>query len=53
MFRTFLAASLFWLFVGSSLPGAERSPLEPFQPDEHTLLLYHFDEGQGPLARGQ
>ncbi|NLY00800.1 MAG: hypothetical protein GXY83_32300 [Rhodopirellula sp.] len=50
MFRTSLAASLLWLFVGSSLPGAERSPPEPFQTDEHTLLLYHFDEGQGPTG---
>ncbi len=22
-------------------------PLAPFEPDDHTLLLYHFDEGQG------
>jgi hypothetical protein len=51
MFRRSLTASLLWLFVGSSLPAAERPPLEPFQPDEHTLLLYHFDEGQGPLAK--
>jgi len=26
-------------------------PLTPFQPDEHTLLLYHFDEGQGAIAK--
>jgi len=25
-------------------------PTEPLQPDEHTLLLYHFDEGQGTVA---
>ncbi len=31
--------------------GAEPAPLEPFKPDEHTLLLYHFDEGQGPTAK--
>ncbi len=29
----------------------QASPLEPFQPDEHTLLLYHFDEGQGSVAK--
>lgn len=28
-----------------------QSPLEPFQADEHTLLLYHFDEGQGSVAK--
>ncbi len=27
------------------------SPLEPFPPDEHTLLLYHFDERQGSVAK--
>ncbi|MBM3498877.1 MAG: LamG domain-containing protein, partial [Armatimonadetes bacterium] len=26
-------------------------PLVPFIPDEHTLLLYHFDEGEGDVAR--
>ena len=26
------------------------SPLSPFPPDDHTLLLYHFDEGQGTVA---
>jgi len=29
---------------------AAATPLEPFPPDEHTLLLYHFDDGQGPVA---
>jgi hypothetical protein len=24
--------------------------MEAFQADEHTLLLYHFDEGQGDVA---
>ncbi len=45
---------LFILVVGAlacSARAAEQSPLEPFQPDEHTLLLYHFDEGQGAAAR--
>lgn len=32
-------------------PAVQASPLEPFQPDEHTLLLYHFDEGQGSVAK--
>ena len=35
--------------VGSSTLAAP--PLEPFQPDEQTLLLYHFDEGQGTVAK--
>lgn len=30
---------------------AQATPLDPFQPDEHTLLLYHFDEGQGSVAK--
>jgi hypothetical protein len=51
MFRTSVAASLLCLFVGYSLPGAEPSPLEPFQADQHALLLYHFDEGQGKVAK--
>ena len=25
--------------------------MEPFRPDEQTLLLYHFDEGQGTVAK--
>lgn len=33
------------------LPGAPPSPLAPFEPDAHTLLLYHFDDGQGTLAK--
>lgn len=28
----------------------ERAPLSPFEADEHTLLLYHLDEGEGLLA---
>ncbi|NLC59064.1 MAG: LamG domain-containing protein, partial [Armatimonadetes bacterium] len=28
-----------------------QTPLQPFSPDEHTLLLYHFDEGEGTVAR--
>lgn len=30
---------------------ASASPLEPFQPDGNTLLLYHFDEGRGTVAK--
>ena len=26
------------------------TPATPFEPDEHTLLLYHFDEGSGATA---
>jgi NOL1/NOP2/fmu family ribosome biogenesis protein len=26
------------------------TPAERFEPDEHTLALYHFDEGQGEIA---
>jgi len=29
----------------------DGSPLAPFEPDEHTLLLYHLDEGEGLVAR--
>ena len=36
--------------VGLDLNAAD-SPLEPFPADEHTLLLYHFDEGQGTVAK--
>lgn len=30
------------------LPASLR---EPFRPDEHTVVLYHFDEGQGAQTR--
>lgn len=39
-----------WCLTLSTLR-AQATPLEPFQPDEHTLLLYHFDEGQGSVAK--
>ena len=39
------------IVLGSQSMAGEPSPLEPFQPDEHTLLLYHFDEGQGTVAK--
>jgi len=29
---------------------APQSPLRPFSADAHTLLLYHFDEGEGTVA---
>ncbi|NOY83012.1 MAG: LamG domain-containing protein [Kiritimatiellaeota bacterium] len=36
----------------SSMHGAPpRPPLTPFEPDKNTLLLYHFDESGGDLAR--
>jgi len=28
-----------------------QPPLVPFQSDEHTLLLYHFDEGRGDVVK--
>ncbi len=31
-----------------SLPASLR---EPFRPDEHTVVLYHFDEGEGQETR--
>ena len=30
---------------------AASDPTVAFAPDEHTLLLYHFDEGQGTVAK--
>lgn len=33
------------------IAAAAAAPLEPFQPDNHTRLLYHFDEGQGAAAK--
>ena len=39
-----------WLSCAAVTFAAAGAPLEPFQPDGHTLLLYHFDEGQGPVA---
>jgi hypothetical protein len=30
---------------------AQDSPLASFRPDEQTLLLYHFDEGHGTVAK--
>lgn len=44
---TLLTLSVFVLPVSAGQP----TPLEPFQPDDHTLILYHFDEGQGGVAK--
>ena len=39
------------LILGLALPGWAQAgtPLQPFVPDAHTLLLYHFDEGAGTV----
>jgi len=49
-----LSASLITVVLcalGRPTPAAQHTPLQPFEPDSHTLLLYHFDEGQGSVAR--
>jgi len=35
-----------------SVAGGQEGPTwrKPFQPDEHTVVLYHFDEGEGNVA---
>jgi hypothetical protein len=38
-------------FVCSPLVRADNSWRRPFAPDEHTVVLYHFDEGAGNEAR--
>ncbi|MGO8752988.1 MAG: LamG-like jellyroll fold domain-containing protein, partial [Thermoguttaceae bacterium] len=43
-----ILACVLWSLAAS---GAQTTPLEPFRPDGHTLLLYHFDEGQGSVAK--
>ncbi|MHB8970517.1 MAG: LamG domain-containing protein [Pirellulaceae bacterium] len=45
---TVLTAWFACLVGGSILLAAPQ--LAPHQPDDHTLLLYHFDEGQGASA---
>ena len=41
-----LLAPAWWLLVGSTPPAPG-----PFVADEHTLLLYHFDDGAGLVAK--
>ena len=38
-----------WGWLAAS--GTASDPTAPLVPDEHTLLLYHFDEGQGNVAK--
>ena len=35
------------LAAGAAQGGAESDWTRPFTPDEHTVVLYHFDEGRG------
>jgi hypothetical protein len=42
---------LAWLIGSLAAPAAAADPAAPFVPDGHTLLLYHFDEGQGTVAK--
>ena len=51
MRKTVPAALLIVCCSARLLLPAQGSPLEPFQSDGHTLLLYHFDEGQGSVAK--
>ncbi len=46
-----LSALIVTIICSAAMAQSVTSPLEPFTPDEHTLLLYHFDEGEGELAR--
>jgi hypothetical protein len=50
MLARIFAIALLALAVPSFAQIVGGSPLQPFTPDEHTLLLYHFDEGQGAIA---
>ena len=34
-----------------SVAGADEQWTHPFTPDQHTVVLYHFDEGQGNKTR--
>ncbi len=45
------ANSLTLLVAAAISATTHGSPLKPFAPDAHTLLLYHFDEGEGALAK--
>nr|MCU0981569.1 LamG domain-containing protein [Pirellulaceae bacterium] len=48
---TVAALGLVCVSGGADVLTAAATPLEPFPPDEQTLLLYHFDEGQGAVAK--
>lgn len=48
--RFWVVVVVFWS-VTTAARAEEQSPLEPFRPDEHTLLLYHFDEAGGSVAK--
>jgi hypothetical protein len=37
--------------TGCLVARAATAPLAPFASDPHTVLLYHFDEGRGDVAR--
>ena len=39
------------LVAGAAQGGAESDWTRPFTPDEHTVVLYHFDEGSGNETR--
>ncbi len=45
-----LSVSLFLLGL-IAVRAAASDPTTPFEPDSHTLLLYHFDEGEGDVAK--
>ena len=51
--QTYMAALLLTALCGSVAAADARmqTPLAPFSPDAHTLLLYHFDEGSGAVAK--
>ncbi len=44
-----LAALIVAMFTGMALAANDQGSdwTKPFEPDEHTVVLYHFDEGQG------
>ncbi|MDE0435742.1 MAG: putative Ig domain-containing protein [Bryobacterales bacterium] len=48
---TLLAAMGMWAVRSHAADLLPDSLREPFRPDEHTVALYHFDEGQGAQTR--
>lgn len=46
-----LADPLTFLIAAAIAGATDDLPLRPFVADEHTLLLYHFDEGEGSVTR--